>query len=125
MNLQDELRVRTQRFPCGYYLLGAEVIDRPGYLTARTAFDVKRWSNHWFGTLMAGEARELISTTDRVAKCFSVHAWGLCRLVAVRVGPFMCNVGSALFVDVEHVIEPGFALSVTLQAFDFEPLAAG
>lgn len=122
MNVRD-LRVTTNRFPCGFYLLGSEVVDRPGAL--RTVFDVKRWSHHWFGTLAAGETFEYVWTCDRIAKCFSVHAWGLCRLTSVRVGVVSCQLESSLFVDVERVIETGYNLRVELQAFDFEPLAVG
>lgn len=111
MNI-DDLRVTTNRFPCGFYLLGCEVFG-------------KRWSHHWFGTLKAGETFECSWVSDRLARCFSVHSWGLCRLQYVHVGLFSCALEPALFVDVERVIEPGLSVRIGLTAFDFEPLSVG
>lgn len=114
--LQDQITaLQNRRYPAGFYALGVELGDTPV---------IQRWSEHSLVMLATGEERVFSLTPRNISKCFSVHSWGLCRLLKVCVGNTIYKpIDGALFLNIDRVIELGFIFEVHIQALDFEPIS--
>lgn len=109
-----------QKYPAGFYVLGVELIENQ---SQNSLVEMKRWSLQALRMLSPGETYTFSTTIQYNSKCFTVHAWGLCRLESIRIG--MENylpIDGALFIDIDKVITPGKVLKVIVTALDFEPM---
>jgi hypothetical protein len=109
-----------QRFPAGYYALGLfntlHDVNNPN-----SPYIVRRWSTQTPITLHPDESRTYDVAIDRPIKAFSIHTWGLCRLVSLTLGAAnYYPEDGALFIGIDQTVEPNCILRVTIKALEFE-----
>lgn len=124
-----------QKYPAGFYVLGIEQITakypKQDNITERrrllldpnqdSVVSLKRWSLQGLRMLEPGEHYAFCATIQNNSKCFTVHAWGLCRLDHVLIGEEVVTpIDGALFIDIDRVIHAGTRMNVIVQALDFE-----
>jgi hypothetical protein len=103
------------RYPAGFYILGIELSDNNNVL--------KRWSMQALRLLSPGEQWKFNTVLQNPSKCFSAHAWGLCRLQRVTLGiETFIPIDGALFIDIDRAFSPGHRVEVIVEALDFESL---
>lgn len=100
------------KFPAGYYALG--VCINPN---EPDAYLPKAWSVNGFTLFKLPDAKSFRFIADRPTRVDTVHAWGMCRLVDVRIGSSQFKpVDGALFVHVGKVMGAGCYLDVVIES---------
>lgn len=104
-----------RKLPAGYYALGVSI--NPDSVVGRRNDSPKAWSSNGFVLFSAADARSFRVIAERPTRVDTVHAWGMCRLVDVRVGVIQFTpTDGALFVHVGKVMYFGDCLDVTIEA---------
>jgi hypothetical protein len=118
--LEDGLKkLQNRKFPAGFYALGKEVTES-GQMFAT----VIGWSTQALVMLEPGETRVFRNQPMNQTKFFTIHSWGLCRLIKAQLAnEVFAPIDGALFLTVNRSLSPGCILEVTIQALDFEPLS--